>query len=69
MSQSLAQRARNRLGGAARNGTPEQVAEARRELVAAGLEDHIRRIVDAAPPLTPAQRERLALLLCPNGAG
>jgi hypothetical protein len=27
------------------------------------LEDHIRRVVDAAPPLTAEQREKLALLL------
>ena len=34
--------------------------EARR---AEQLEDHIRRLVDAAPPLTTAQRDKLALLL------
>lgn len=28
-----------------------------------GLEDYIRRTVDAAPPLTPEQRDRLAILL------
>jgi hypothetical protein len=27
------------------------------------LEDHIRRVVEAAPPLTAEQRDRLALLL------
>lgn len=27
------------------------------------LTEHIRRLVDAAPPLTAAQRDRLALLL------
>ena len=27
------------------------------------LEDHIRRLVDAAPPLTGEQRDKLALLL------
>jgi hypothetical protein len=27
------------------------------------LTEHIRRLVDAAPPLTPAQRDRLAQLL------
>jgi hypothetical protein len=36
---------------------------ARRNLAAARLEDHIRRVVDAAPPLAPEQRERLAVLL------
>ena len=40
----------------------------RSELTAATLEEHIKRAVDAAPPLTDAQRERLALLLAP-GAG
>ena len=34
--------------------------EARR---AEQLEDHIRRVVEAAPPLTAEQRDRLALLL------
>ena len=32
------------------------------------IEAHIRALVDRAPELTPAQRERLALLLHP-GAG
>jgi hypothetical protein len=36
-------------------------------LAAAGLakhlEDHVRRVVDAAPPLTAEQRDKLALLL------
>ena len=27
------------------------------------LEDHIRRVIEAAPPLTAEQRDRLALLL------
>jgi hypothetical protein len=29
----------------------------------ARLQEHIKRVVDAAPPLTPAQRDKLALLL------
>ena len=37
--------------------------EARRDLNAARLEDYIRRTVDAAPPLSPTQRSRLAALL------
>lgn len=36
---------------------------AARDLRAAELAEHIERIVDAAPPLTPEQRDRLALLL------
>lgn len=42
------------------------VAEATRELRAAVLADHIRRVVDEAPALTTDQRERLALLLRPS---
>ncbi|GEL22751.1 hypothetical protein PSU4_17050 [Pseudonocardia sulfidoxydans NBRC 16205] len=37
--------------------------DARRELRAAELEDHVRRIVDGAPPLTAEQRNRIATLL------
>jgi hypothetical protein len=42
--------------------------DADRALRAVQLEEHIQRVVDAAPPLTQATRERLALLLYP-GAG
>ena len=61
-------RLRAQAGGFTRRGNPEAAAEARRQLNALQLERHIRRVVDAAPPLTDAQRERLALLLNP-GAG
>lgn len=40
----------------------------RAELATEGLAEHIRKVVDSWPPLTPAQRDRLALLLNP-GAG
>lgn len=30
------------------------------------LKEYVRRTVDLAPPLTPEQRDRLALLLRPN---
>lgn len=33
---------------------------------ACGLADYVRRTVDQAPPLTPEQRDRLALLLRPT---
>lgn len=33
------------------------------EFRAQRLAEHIKKIVDAAPPLTPEQRDRLALLL------
>ena len=41
--------------------------DAERDLAAAKLADYIRTVVDAAPPLTPAQRDRLAGLLRPVG--
>jgi hypothetical protein len=37
--------------------------ETRRDLAAERLAEHIRRVVDAAPPLTPEQVERLSTLL------
>ena len=39
------------------------VEHAARDLAAAKLAAYIKRVVDAAPPLTPAMRDRLALLL------
>lgn len=67
--QSAAQSARNRVGVAVRRGTAADIERARRDLAAAKLEEYIQRVVDAAPPLTDAQRERLALLLNPGGHG
>ncbi|KHL19580.1 UNVERIFIED_CONTAM: hypothetical protein LK11_00775 [Mumia flava] len=60
---------RSRVAVATRLGTPEDVTEARRNHAAAKLEDYIRRTVDAAPPLTEAQRDRLAALLRPTASG
>jgi hypothetical protein len=45
----------------------ERLASAQRAYTAAKLEEHIRKVVEAAPPLTPEQRQRLALLLRPAG--
>ena len=42
---------------------PAALAEARRNLAEAKLERAIREAVDAAPPLTTEQRERLASIL------
>lgn len=47
---------------------PSDVAESQRDLKAARLADHIRKVVDSAPPLTAAQRDRLALLLTGGAA-
>lgn len=40
-----------------------EVIESARALAEANIEHYIRKTVDAAPPLTPEQRDRLALLL------
>ena len=46
--------------------TSSEAVEARRNLAAALIEKRVKEIVDAAPPLTAAQRSRLADLI---GAG
>jgi len=63
--------ARGRLAAMVRHHPDDgaAVAEARRTLRVARLEQHIRRSVDAAPPLTVAQRDQLALLLRPEVGG
>ncbi len=47
----------------------EAVENARRDYRAATLEDHICKVVDASPPLTPEQRDELAMLLQGGGSG
>ncbi len=42
---------------------PARVATAERDLAAAKLAEYVARVVDSAPPLTPAQRDRIAALL------
>ncbi len=56
---------RGRIGGLSRDRAADdpELLDARRNLRAARLEDYIRRTVDEAPPLTPCQRDRLAVLL------
>lgn len=46
-----------------RGKTDPELSEARRELRAARLSDHVARVVAEAPPLTPDQCERIAILL------
>ncbi len=63
-----AQRARNHLGGLVRSGAPpEQIAEQRAALKAAGLESRIRRDVASWPPLSADVRAELAILLLSGG--
>lgn len=50
-----------------RSADDPEVLDARRDLRAERLADHISRVVDEAPPLTDAQRDRLASLLRGGG--
>ncbi len=56
---------RARVASLSRSRTPDDpdLVAARRDLRAARAEDYIRKLVDAAPPLSDDQRDRLALLL------
>lgn len=56
-------RLRAQKGVAVRLGRTEEAARLDTEIRAAALDAHIRRVVDAAPPLTAEQRDRLAVLL------
>ena len=62
-----AQKARGRIGGlvALRPHDHQAIEDARRDLAAAKLADYIKRTVDAAPPLTEEQKDRLTALLRP----
>lgn len=48
-----------------RAATPEKPAQ---PTAAYRFADYIKKVVDAAPPLTPEQRDRIAVLLRPRGA-
>lgn len=56
---------RARVASLTRSRTPDDpdLVNARRNLKAERLALYIKRVVDAAPPLSSAQRDRLALLL------
>lgn len=56
---------RARVASLSRSRTPDdpELVDARRNMRAERLAEHIKRTVDAAPPLTVEQRDRLALLL------
>lgn len=55
------------LAVATRDGHHGKAATAGRDLRALQLEDHIRRVVAIAPPLDPAQVDRLTVLLRAGG--
>ncbi len=60
---------RARIAALTRSRTSDDpdLEDARRNLRAARLEDHIRATVDAAPPLSDSQRRQLASLLRGGG--
>ena len=63
------QATKSAIGVAVRQGDPERITLARRDHAAAKLETYVERVVADAPPLTPAQRDRIAALLRPAGGG
>lgn len=54
-----------RAGHAAAHGTPERIAETRRDLAAERIATYVERVIAGAPPLTDEQLVRLATLLRP----
>ena len=56
---------RARVAGLSRDRKPDdpELITARRNLKAARIEDYISRVVAEAPPLTPEQLDRVAVLL------
>lgn len=56
---------RARVAALSRSRTPDdpELVDARRSMRTERLADHIRRVVDEAPPLTTEQRSRLAAIL------
>ncbi|TSD95048.1 hypothetical protein FOS14_18820 [Skermania sp. ID1734] len=56
---------RARVAALTRDRKPDdpELLEARRNLRAETLAEYVRRVVDAAPPLTPEQRDKIAGLL------
>lgn len=67
MSSPRVRRERAKVAALARHRPPNDpdAIDARRDLAAANIEAYVRRVVDAAPPLTDSQRDRLAALLRP----
>jgi hypothetical protein len=62
------QTTRSKLAVAVRDKHPEpEITALRRDLRAERLEEHIKSIVDQAPPLTDQQRARIAALLQASG--
>lgn len=62
---SVLRRRAGRLNALRRHRTDDDpaVLDAARDLAAERLVEHVRRVVDQAPPLTTEQRDRIAALL------
>lgn len=67
MSTWTAERARVASLTRSRTADDPDLVNARRNLKAERLADYIRKTVDAAPELSPEQRDRLSLLLNSGG--
>lgn len=67
LSPEEAARGRALITGARPTPAPPTVVPKARKVVA--LDDYIRRVVDAAPPLSAEQAERIAALLRPSAGG
>ena len=61
---------RARVGALSRDRAPDdpELVAARQNLRALSLEEHVRRVVAEAPPLSPEQLDRIAALLRSGGA-
>lgn len=69
MSTWTSERARYASLTRSRSADDPDLLDARRNLRALKLEEYIKEQVAAAPPLTEAQRDRLAVLLRPAKGG
>ncbi|MFF5862646.1 hypothetical protein [Micrococcus luteus] len=68
MSETLALRGRVASLSRSRPATDPDLINARRDLAAAKLDAYVKKVVAEAPPLTNAQRDRIAALLRPTKA-
>ncbi len=68
-SSATLRQAAAKAGHAAAYGDAERIEQTRRDLAAERIAAYIEKVVSAAPPLTEAQRSRLATLLQPQATG
>ena len=54
---------RSTIANTVKNNPDADVTDLRAQLKAERLEDYVRKVVDSAPPLSPEQRDRIAVLL------